>query len=153
MAKKKRKHFIKLNNKIKALFNNRSFSEVVAEFDEDILYGILMLVNITPNNLDRDNIIKYIQRVWSEGGYSIRKVIVDFIEKQFTYKKNDKNNKVELILSFLEDVDTTPQEDEEILSEFIDKKIAKITKDKILGKLAYLKMGKILITKCVLSSA
>jgi len=148
MAKKKRKHFIKLNNKIKNLFNNRSFSEVVTEFDDDILYGILMLVNIGPDSLDRDNILKYIQRIWSEGDYSIRKVIVDFIEEQFTYKKSNKNDKVELILSFLEDIETTPQEDEQILSEFIDKKIAKITKDKILNKLAYLKMNKILNIYC-----
>jgi len=144
MAKKKRKNFIKLNNKIKTLFNNRPFDEVVAELDDDILYGILMLINESPKSLDRDDIIKYLRRIWSEGDYSIRKVIVDFIEDQFTYKKNNKNDKVDLILSFLEDVDTTSQEDEQILAEFIDKKIAKITKDKILNKLAYIRMSKTL---------
>lgn len=144
MAKKKRKHFIKLNNKIKSLFNNRPFDEVIVEFDDDILYGLLMLLDANIGTLERNDIIKFIRRVWSEADYSKRKLIVDFIEDQFAYKKNQKQDKVELILSFLEDIDTTPQEDEQILLEFMDKKVSKITKDKVLNKLAYIKMSKIL---------
>ena len=144
MAKKKRKHFIKLNNKIKALFKNKPFDEAVLAFDDDTLYGLVMLLGEDIGSLKRDDIIKYIRRVWSEGDYNIRKQIVDFIQEQYTFKKSEKKDKVDFILSFLEDIDTTPQEDEAILLEFADKKTAKINKDKVLNKLTYLRMSKTL---------
>ena len=145
MAKKKRKHFIKLNNKIKALFKNMPFDEAVLTLDDDTLYGILMLLGEDIGSLERNDIIKYIRRVWSEGDYAIRKIIVDFIEEKYAFKKSEKRDKVDLILSFLDDIDTTPQEDEAILLEFADKKISKITKEKVLNKLNYIRMSKILL--------
>jgi len=144
MAKKKRKHFIKLNNRIKSLFNNLPFDQAIEHIDDDILYGLIMHLEDNIDSLDRANIIKYIRRVWSEGDFNIRKEIVDFLEEQLSFKKSQKRDKVELILSFIEDQKTTPQEDEYILSEFIDKKVSKITKDKILNKLAYYRMNDIL---------
>ena len=144
MAKKKRKHFIKLNNKIKSLFNNRPFEEAILDFSDDILYGLVMLIGGDIDSLERVDIIKYIRRIWSEGDYHIRKAIVSFLEDQATISKSAKRDKVELILSFLEDQDTTPQEDEVILSEFMDKKASKITKQKVEKKLFYLRMRKVL---------
>ncbi len=144
MAKKKRKHFIKLNNRVRALFNDTPFDKAIGSVDDDTLYGLMMHIGADIGSLERNNIIKYIRRLWSEGDYTIRKNIIDFLEEQFSFRKNEKKDKVELILSFLNDTETTPQEDEFILSEFIDKKVAKITKDKVLSKLAYLRMNDIL---------
>ncbi len=145
MAKKKRKHFIKLNSKIKSLFNNRAFDEAVADFSDDILFGLVMLLEEEiVDELDRATLIKYLRRVWSEGNFSVRKAIVSFLEDQNLDTKSEKKDKVELILSYLEDVDTTPQEDEHILSKFIEKKLAKITKDKVIKNLSYLRMKRFL---------
>ncbi len=144
MTKKKRKHFIKLNNKIRALFNGEPFDSAIKNFDDDMLYGLIMLFDGYNGSLDRNDIIKYIRRVWSEADFYTRKVIVDFLDDKFKLKKSQKRDKVELILSFLDETETTPQEDEYILSEFIDTKLSKITKDKVLKKLAYLRMNDIL---------
>ena len=144
MAKKKRKHFIKLNNRVRALFNDTPFDKAIEYIDDDTLYGLILHLGADIGSLKKNDIIKYIRRLWSEGDYTIRKNIIDFLEEQFSFKKNEKRDKVELILSFLRDTDTTPQEDEYILSEFIDKKVSKITKDKVLSKLAYLRMNDIL---------
>ena len=144
MAKKKRKHFIKLNNKIKSLFNNKPFEEAILEFDDDTLYGLIMLLEGNLDSIERINIIKYLRRIWSEGNYNIRRVIVSFLEDKVNLVKNAKRDKVELILSFLEDTDATPQEEETILSDFMDKKASKITKQKVEKKLFYIRMKKIL---------
>ena len=144
MAKKKRRHFIKLNNRVKALFNNIPFDKAIEDATDDTLYGLIMHLGADIGSLERSDIIKYIRRLWSEGDYKIRSSIIDFVEEQFSYRKNEKKDKVELILSFLSDTETTPQEDEFILSEFLDTKVAKITKDKVLSKLAYLRMNDIL---------
>ena len=60
MAKKKRKHFIKLNNKIRALFNGEPFDSAIKNFDDDMLYGLIMLFDGYNGSLDRNDIIKYI---------------------------------------------------------------------------------------------
>jgi len=144
MAKKKRKHFIKLNNRLKALFNNTPFEDAILQLDENTLYGLAMLIADNMPSLERNDIIKYIRRIWSEGNYAVRKAIVDFIEDSLKDIQNQKRDKVELILSYLEEEDPTPQEEEQILSDLIDKKISKITKNKVLKKLFYLRLKKIL---------
>jgi len=144
MAKKKRRHFIKLNNKIKALFNNEPFENGVTTLDDDTLYGLLMLLGDDIGSLERDDIIKYLRRVWSEGNHSVRKAIVDFLEDKTREKKLEKRDKVDLILSYLEDENVTPQEAESILADFVDKKLSKISEKKVKKKLFYLRKVKIL---------
>ena len=144
MAKKKRKHFIKLNNKIKSLFNSEPFDKAVESFSDNTLYGLLMTLGEDIGSLERVDIIKYLRRIWSEGNYSIRKAIVDFLESEQKEKKQQINDKVDLILSFLEDENPTPQEEEQILADFMDKKLSKITQKKVLKKLFYIRKLEIL---------
>ena len=144
MAKKKRKSLIKLNNKIKSLFNNKPFEDAIVEVNDNTLYGLLMLLGDDIGSLERDDIIKYLRRVWSEGNYNTRKVIVEFLEDSFKEVLKEKKDKVDLILSFLDGIETTPAENEIILAEFMDKKLAKITKEKVLGKLNYIRVSNIL---------
>ena len=144
MAKKKRKHFIKLNNKIKSLFGNLPFEEAITKLDDDYLLGLLMALGSEIKSNNRNDIIKYLRRVWSESGYAVRKVIVDYLESIHTTTKELQNDKVNLILSYLEDEELTFDEKEEILAAFVDKKISKITESKVKKKLFYLRMKKIL---------
>ncbi len=142
MAKKKRKHLIKLNNKLKSILNNTPFDVAIEKFDEDLLYGLLLNINDKFENLERKAIIKYLRRVWSEGSYDTRKKIVSFLEEYKQNTKEAKNDKITTILSFLEQENPTFDEEEDILNFFIDKKLSKITKDKVLNKLYYLRMKK-----------
>ncbi len=144
MAKKKRKHLIKLNNKIKSMFQNKPFDSAILDFSDETLYGLMFVLGLDGNSLEQKDIIKQIRRVWSEGDYQTRKVIVDFLHDQAKESKAKLKGKVDLILSFLEDKDTTPQEDEALLVEFMDKKANKITKEKVLNRLFYMRMQKIL---------
>jgi len=144
MAKKKRKHFIKLNNKIKSLFGNLPFEDAITQLDDDYLLGLLMAFGSDLKSANRNDIIKYLRRVWSESGYSIRKVIVDYLESVQSNSQAMHNDKVNLILSYLKDENLTFDEKEEILASFIDKKISKITETKVQKKLFYLRMKKIL---------
>ena len=144
MAKKKRKHFIKLNNKIKSLFNNEPFDKAVESFSDNTLYGLLMVLGEDIGSLERVDIIKYLRRVWSEGNFRIRKVIVDFLESEQKERKQQIRDKVDLILSFLKEENPTPQEQEQILADFMDKKLSKITKKKVLKKLFYIRKLEIL---------
>jgi ATP-dependent RNA helicase SUPV3L1/SUV3 len=145
MAKKKRKHFIKLNNKIRTLFH-KPFDEAVEGFSDDLLLGLAMHLEEQKRSkeltsLDRKDIIKYLRRNWSEGDFNIRREIVNFLEDTIAKSKKEKRDKVDFILSFLEDIETTPQEDETILAEFMDKKYSKITEEKIIAKLLYIRMN------------
>ena len=144
MAKKKRKHLIKLNNKIKSMFQNKPFDSAILDFSDETLYGLMFVLELKGDSLERDDIIKQIRRVWSEGDYPTRKVIVDFLYEQSKETKAKQKSKVDLILSFLENIDTTPQEDEALLVEFMDKKANKITKEKVLNRLFYMRTQKIL---------
>ena len=141
MAKKKRKHFIKLNNKIKALFKGSPFEDGITEVDDNTLFGLIMLLGDDIGSLERADIIKYLRRVWSEGNHSVRKAIVDFIEESQKERINQHKDKIEYILSILDELGATPQESEIILEDVIDKKLSKITKDKLSRKLFYLKMS------------
>ena len=144
MAKKKRKHFIKLNNKIKSLFNGEPFEDIVTQLSDDALYGLLMLLEEDIGSLERDDIIKYLRRLWSEGDFRVRKLIVDYLEDHKRDIESSSKDKVDLILSFLDSYSPTPQEEEIILSDFIDKKLSKITPKKVKNKLFYLRKLKIL---------
>lgn len=146
MAKKKRRHFIKLNNKVKALFGNQPFDKAIASFSDDWLYGLAMILDSEEEKIEfnRPNIIKYLRRVWSESNHSVRKAIVDFLEEQINIDHGQKKDKVDLILSFIENEDATFEEQEEILATFLQRPIAKITEEKVKKRLFYLRMNKIL---------
>ena len=73
MAKKKRKHFIKLNNKVRELFGNLPFDEGVVTLSDDELLELVLLLDLKVSALDRDENIRALRRIWSEGDYQIRK--------------------------------------------------------------------------------
>ena len=145
MAKKKRKHLIKLNNKLKSIIGNEPFDVAVEGFEEDLLYGLIMTLNSNFDSLEPKDIIRELRKLWSSAEYETRKLIVDYLKEHFIVKNEIKKDKVDTILSFLEDIDTTPLEDEAILEEFMDKKLSKITKDKVLNKLYYFRMNDYLL--------
>jgi len=147
MAKKKKKYLIKLNNKIRNYFNGLPFDEGVATLDDEKLIELIMLLEITLPSHTREEMIRAVRRAWSEEGAGTREMMVSYLTQSYkaVHKRGGKDirpplDKVEKILQILEEVDYSKHEENLLLDAFIDVKNAKITEDKVLGKLAYLRM-------------
>ncbi len=145
MAKKKKKYFIKLNNKIRNYFNGLPFDEGVATLDEDKLIELVMLLELRLPSHTNEEMIRALRRVWSEGEAVSREKIVTYLTQSYKaipYSGNHKRplDKVEKILQLLGDTSYTKHEENLILEAFIDIKSSKITEEKVLNKLTYLRM-------------
>jgi ATP-dependent RNA helicase SUPV3L1/SUV3 len=145
MAKKKRRHYIKLNNKIKELFDGHPFDEGVMELSDEELTELLLLLDAQPPSLEREEMIRTLRRLWSDGEFSVRKTIVDHLTARRKGEKKKSSSpsspdKVERILSLLDGVETTPEEEEALLEHFLEMRSSKITREKLLNKLEYLRL-------------
>jgi len=144
MAKKK-KHFIKLNNKIRNYFQGLPFDEGITMLDDDKLIELVMLLEIPMVKLEREEMIRALRRVWSEEGYKTRKEIVSYLTQPHRAVPKGGNiptysEKVEKILQLLHGVKHTKDEENRILEAFIDLRPSKITKEKVVAKLGYLRL-------------
>ena len=135
-----------MNNKIRNYFNGLPFDEGVATLDDEKLIELIMLLEITLPSHTREEMIRAIRRTWSEEGAGTREMIVSYLTQSYkaVHKERRDNrpplDKVEKILQLLEDVDHSKHEENLLLDAFIDVKNAKITEDKVLAKLGYLRM-------------
>ncbi len=136
-----------MNNKIRNFFNGLPFDEGVATLDDEKLIELIMLLEITLPSHTREEMIRAIRRTWSEEGAGTREMIVSYLTQSYkaVHKGGGRGNhppmdKVEKILQLLEDVDHSKHEENLLLDAFIDVKNAKITEDKVLAKLGYLRM-------------
>ncbi|UPT78560.1 helicase [Sulfurovum sp. XGS-02] len=145
MAKKKKKYFIKLNNKIRNYFNGLPFEEGVTTLDEDKLIELIMLLELRLTSHTKEEMIRALRRIWSEGDAVSREKIVSYLTQRYKavpYSRDRKrpSDKVEKILQLLGDTDYTKHEENLILEAFIDVKSSKITEEKVRNKLTYLRM-------------
>ncbi len=145
MAKKKRKHFIKLNNKIRDIFDSKPFDEGIKSLDNNILKSLIEHINIPLESIDREDMIRSLRRIWSEGEYKIRKEIVDYLmgifgkKSQSTKKsKTTKDNTLQLIQEAISQIDCTPSEKDELVKYFLETN-SKITKAKLQNRLEYIR--------------
>lgn len=135
-----------MNNKIRNYFNGLPFDEGVATLDDEKLIELIMLLEITLPSHTREEMIRAIRRTWSEEGAGMREMIVSYLTQSYksVHKARRDNrpplDKVEKILQLLEDVEHSKHEENLLLDAFIDVKNAKITEDKVLAKLGYLRM-------------
>ena len=146
MAKKKKKYLIKLNNKIRNYFNGVPFDEGVATLDDEKLIELMMLLEVDLPDFQRDEMIRSLRRIWSEEGAGTREMIVSYLTQSYKAvhiqgKERPPLDKVEKILHLLEGVEHTKHEENLLLEAFINAKNAKITKEKLLAKLGYLRMN------------
>ncbi|MCK4442496.1 MAG: helicase, partial [Sulfurovaceae bacterium] len=144
MAKKKKKQTIKINNKIKELMNGEPFDEGIKYLDENILIELTMILDLKVPMLTKKEMVKALRRVWSEGNVSLRLNILNYLEQLGvkSSKEINKQDKVSYILTILENFEYTKEEENAILSAFIDSNFSKITKDKIKNKLKYIRQAK-----------
>ena len=145
MAKKKKKHLIKLNNKIRNYFNGQPFDEGINRVSDDKLIELVMLLELKISSYEHDDMVRALRRAWSEEGASTREMIVSYLVSSHTsihHSQKEKHplDKVEKILMLLDGIEHSKQEESLILDAFIDVKNAKITKEKIRSKLGYLRI-------------
>ncbi len=142
MAKKKKKQTIKINNKIKELMNGEPFDEGIKSLEDHILVELTMLLDLKVPMLTKKEMIRALRQIWSEGNTNIRLNIIHHLE-QLGVKAPKKNNKemdkVELILSLLNNIEHTQEEEQAILAAFIDLHPNKINQTKIKNRLTYLR--------------
>ncbi|SFZ98529.1 Helicase-like [hydrothermal vent metagenome] len=150
MANKKKKYIIKLNNKIRNYFNGQPFDEGIDSVDDDKLIELIMLLELKLPSHEHDDMVRALRRVWSEKSAGTRELIVSYLTQ--SYKSIHKGqaskplDKVEKILQLLEDVKHNKNEENLLLEAFIDVKNSKITQDKIVSKLHYIRMKDRLMT-------
>ncbi|NOR55815.1 MAG: helicase, partial [Sulfurovum sp.] len=154
MAKKKKKYLIKLNNKIRNYFNGLPFDEGIDSVDDGKLIELIMLLELQLPSHEHDDMVRALRRTWSEEGAGTRELIVSYLTQSYKsthnagsykeskepYQKKKPLDKVDKILQLLENIEHTKQEENLILDAFINVKNAKITGDKVLTKLGYLRI-------------
>lgn len=145
MAKKKKKYLIKLNNKIRNYFNGLPFDEGVATLDDDKLIELMLILQIKLPHFTRDEMIRSLRRIWSEGEAGLREMIVSHLTERYRslpYQQAADGflDKKEVILQALQNIEHTKQEENMVLESFIDMKDSKITEEKVINKLRYLRM-------------
>jgi len=145
MAKKKKKYLIKLNNKIRNYFNGLPFDEGIDTLDDEKLIELIMLLELTLSSHEHDDMVRALRRTWSEEGARTRELIVSYLTQNYKSvhhggREKRPLDKVEKILQLLEEVEHTKQEESLILDAFIDVKNSKITQEKVLSKLGYLRI-------------
>ncbi|MBD3790316.1 MAG: helicase [Campylobacterales bacterium] len=146
MAKKKKKYLIKLNNKIRNYFNGLPFEEGIATLNEDKLIELMMILGIRLPNFKKEEMVRTLRRIWSEGGAHEREMIVTHLTqhtKSFPHTEtlyNLQSDKTDMIIGILEDIEHTKHEENLILESFLDVKASKITEEKIINKLHYIRM-------------
>ncbi|MDQ7086230.1 MAG: hypothetical protein Q9M36_15590 [Sulfurovum sp.] len=153
MAKKKQKYLIKLNNKIRNYFNGQAFDEGIAGVDDDKLIELIMLLQRNLSSHTHDDMVRALRRIWSEEGAGTRELIVSYLTQSYKSvhtSKSDKpkrvTDKVDKILILLEETPHTQQEENLILDAFINVSSSKITSDKVLNKLQYMRLSQRLKT-------
>ena len=140
MAKKKKKQTIKINNKIKEMMNGEPFDEGIKKLSEDVLVELTMLLDLKVAMLVKKEMVRALRQAWSEGTTGFRLTVVDYLEQMnIRSKKIDESDKVLYIASLLDKYEHSKEEEQQILSAFIDTKFNKITEDKIVNKLNYLR--------------
>ncbi len=145
MAKKKKKYLIKLNNKIRNYFHGLPFDEGIDTVNDDKLIELIMLLELELPSHEHAEMVRALRRVWSEEGAGTREMIVSYLVdpyKSVHHGGREKRplGKVEKILSLLEGVKHTKQEESLILEAFIDVKDSKMNQENIRAKLGYLRI-------------
>ena len=142
MAKKKKKQIIKINNKIKELMDGEPFDEGIKHLSENILVELTMILDLKVAMLTKKEMVRALRQAWSEGNTQLRLHIVNYLEQIKLKKAHNESDKVSYIVSLLQEYEHTKEEEQQILSSFIDTKLNKINTQKVINKLNYIRQQK-----------
>ncbi len=148
MGKKKKSSSIKLNNKIRAFFSGLPFDEGVTTLNSEQLKGLMLLLEINPHNMNKEEMVRALRRIWSDAEFKSRSSIVSFLtdkkELNLESNKSSVSQKTANILGILSTIEHTKEEENNILETFLDTSSHKITPEKIRNKIFYTRQKKYL---------
>ncbi len=148
MGKKKKSSHIKLNNKIRAFFRGLPFDEGVTSLNTDQLKGLMLLFEINPHHMDKEEMIRNLRRIWSNAEFKSRSSIVSFLtdkkDASLDMGKSNISQKTANILDILSTIEHTKEEECSVLESFLDTSNHKITPEKIRNKIFYIRQKKYL---------
>ena len=159
MAKKKRRHFIKLNNRIKEIFSGKSFDTAISDVDDELLMELLMLLELKLPYLDRDEMLRTLRREWSDGDYKTRKIIVERLSQEYgrgkksRAPKSDSRDTIEEMAYILDELGADRDEEQEVLDSLLESKKSSVSRDKIEKRLAYIRRRRRLERICSILEA
>jgi len=140
MAKKK-KHLIKLNTKVRSLFNGLPFDEGIVDVDSRLLEALIFELDIDVE-LTRSSMIKVLRRVWSEGDYPTRHQIVKFLDAYYHPHKLPKKLKKDIkdkIKEALKGMEYTKMDEELLVEHFANTPLSSISNEAIVFEFAHIK--------------
>lgn len=139
MGKINKKH----NQQIKMFFKGLAFEEGITQLTLKQLQQVASLFDDQRPPLDdRDGLIRFLRRIWSNNDLEARREIVSFLIHGGLENLEEKRNmqeKQETISHILEDTSYTHKELEQLTTLFANVKNRKITKEKLLSRLQYLR--------------
>ncbi|MEA2027745.1 MAG: SUV3 C-terminal domain-containing protein [Campylobacterota bacterium] len=140
MAKKK-KHLIKLNTKVRSLFNGVPFDEGIADVDSKLLEALIFELDIDIE-LTRSSMIKVLRRVWSEGDYPTRHQIVKFLDVYYHPHRVSKKIKKDIkhkIKEVLQGIEYTKMDEELLIEHFANTPLSSLSHEAIAFEFAHIK--------------
>jgi ATP-dependent RNA helicase SUPV3L1/SUV3 len=145
MAKTKKKHQIKLNNTVRGLFKGRPFDTGIETLDDTLLMELVMLAQIPLDDHDRPSMLRALRRVWSEKDFRTREAIVAHLRSRLDPRSSRRaaartaasapHDTVDRILSHLLPLEPTDDEQEAILSQFMESPPNRITAKRVTNAL------------------
>ncbi|MBN2826072.1 MAG: helicase [Campylobacterales bacterium] len=139
MAKKK-KHQIKLNTKVRSLFNDLPFDEGIVEVDTTLLEGLIFELDLQVEPT-RTAMIKALRRVWSEGDYPTRHHIVKFLDAFYHPHRVSKKIKKDIkskIKEALKGVTYSKIDEELLVEHFANTPPSSLTHEAIIFEFAHI---------------
>jgi len=144
MAKKNKKN-VKINQRIKHFFDGDPFDVGISRVNTQTLSQLISALGIYAVEQDKDSLLKSIRMIWSEADSGFRKDILTFFENEGIIYPSDKTKKpvhtsLEKLDEVLQEFELTPEEEAYIYTEFGDKRVKKITSQKIESKLHHMRL-------------
>ncbi len=144
MAKKSKK-FTKINQKIKKYFDNDPFDVGIERVSTQTLSELMHTLGIYDIEYEKKVMLKTVRHLWSNADIVIREQILEFfIQNAKIYKGNktkelvsEKRQKLE---EFLNELQATDKEKEEIFKLFEEVRSKKISFSKVKSKLEYIRL-------------
>jgi len=123
--------------------NGEPFDEGIKSLSEDVLVELTMLLDLKVAMLVRKEMVRALRQAWSEGNTGFRLTIVNYLDQMnVKVSKSKEHDKVTHIVSLLDEHEHNKEEEQQILSAFIDTQFHKISEDKIANKLNYIRQQK-----------
>ncbi|NPA66107.1 MAG: helicase [Epsilonproteobacteria bacterium] len=144
MAKKSKK-FTKINQKIKKYFDNDPFDVGVERVSTQTLSELMHTLGIYDIEYEKKVMLKRLRHLWSNADSVIREQILEFFTQNAKIYKGNKtkelvSEKRQKLEEFLEELEATTEEKEEIFRLFEEVRSKKITFSKVKSKLEYIRL-------------